>query len=108
MNKIGQVLSKIGTKLTSRKFLMALLVDIIGIVMLIANQGEGDLQCIASIILIVISTCSYITNEAKVDAAAVTKVALSVEEISKLIESMLNNDDDLISRSEDTSNKGVD
>lgn len=111
MSKIGQVLSKIGSKFMSRKFLLALLGDIIGVVMLVSNQGEGDLQCIASIILIVVSTLAYISNEAKIDAAAVSKVSASIEDIAKIIEVMLNNDDDLISKTTDTTNdseKGVD
>lgn len=91
-----------GSKFFSRKFLLSLLGNIIGIVSLIASEGEGDVQIIASIILIIVSTCTYIMQEAKVDALSVqTKVLISAEQIKQLLDELKNNDDPLISKSND-------
>ena len=93
-------------KITSRKFIMSLVADVIGIVTLVANKDGNDLQLIASILLIISSTIVYIIGEAKVDAAhSATNIAsaigISVEQIEELIKKMQTNDDPLISSKEE-------
>ena len=84
-------------KLTSRKFLMSLAGDLIGVITLISAEDGNDIQVIASIVLIIVSTVTYILGEAKVDAAAAaTTIGESTAEIIKLIKVLLNNEDDLI------------
>ena len=91
-------------KITSRKFIMSLIADLVGIVTLIASEEGNDLQVIASIVLIIISTVAYIVSEARVDAAAVaTRLGLTASEIIKLVEIIRNNDDPLISKNDETS-----
>ena len=92
------------SKFFSRKFLLALLGSITGVVTLVASEGEGDVQIIASIILIVVSVCTYIVQEAKVDAASVLS---SAEQIKELIEKLKTNDDPLITASKETESIGT-
>lgn len=88
-------------KLKSRKFLMSLAGDLIGVITLVAAEDGNDVQVIASIILIIVSTVAYIMGEAKVDAAsAATTIGESTAEIIKLIKVLLNNDDPLIDKAE--------
>lgn len=94
------------SKFCSRKFLLALLGDIIGIVTIVADNGEGDVQAVAAIILIILSTVSYIIGESKIDAVgAAKKVITSAEEVEKLVHEILTNDDNLISAKENKDNK---
>ena len=91
------------SKFKSRKFLLALLADIVGIISLVASNGEGDSQAIASILLICISTGIYIYQEAAVDKAAViTKVGQAVGDIQKQIDIIMNNNDPLIGKDDTT------
>ena len=75
-------------KYGSRKFLIAMLTNVLCIATLLSGYG-GKIGLIGSIIAIVVNTAIYIVNERKIDVEAVNKVIkLSVDdfnEIKKLI-----------------------
>ena len=76
-------------KYGSRKFLLTLFTNILGIATILSGYG-GKIGLVASIVAIVITTAIYIVNERKIDVEAVTKIIkLSIddyEKIKKLIE----------------------
>lgn len=97
-------------KYLSRKFLLSLSADILGVISLIASEDGNDLQILASISLIAISTIVYVVAEAKVDSAHVAtnvanKLGMALEEISVLVDKMQTNDDPLISSVHTTESK---
>ena len=75
-------------KYGSRKFLIAMLTNVLCIATLLSGYG-GKIGLIGSIIAIVVNSAIYIINERKIDVEAVNKVIkLSVDdfnEIKKLI-----------------------
>lgn len=75
-------------KYGSRKFLIAMLTNVLCIATLLSGYG-GKIGLIGSIVAIVVNTAIYIVNERKIDVEAVNKVIkLSVDdfnEIKKLI-----------------------
>lgn len=75
-------------KYGSRKFLIAILTNILCIATLLSGYG-GKIGLIGSIIAIVVNSAIYMINERKIDVEAVNKVIkLSVDdfnEIKKLV-----------------------
>ena len=75
-------------KYGSRKFLIAMLTNILCIATLLSGYG-GKIGLIGSIIAIVVNSAIYVINERKIDVEAVNKVIkLSVDdfnEIKKLV-----------------------
>ena len=75
-------------KYGSRKFLIAMLTNVLCIATLLSGYG-GKIGLIGSIIAIVVNSAIYMINERKIDVEAVNKVIkLSVDdfnEIKKLI-----------------------
>lgn len=75
-------------KYGSRKFLIAMLTNVLCIATLLSGYG-GKIGLIGSIVAIVVNTAIYIVNERKIDVEAVNKVIkLSVDdfnEIKKLV-----------------------
>ena len=75
-------------KYGSRKFLIAMLTNVLCIATLLSGYG-GKIGLIGSIIAIVVNSAIYVINERKIDVEAVNKVIkLSVDdfnEIKKLI-----------------------
>ena len=75
-------------KYGSRKFLIAMLTNILCIATLLSGYG-GKIGLIGSIIAIVVNSAIYMINERKIDVEAVNKVIkLSVDdfnEIKKLV-----------------------
>lgn len=71
-------------KFLSRKFLVTLLTDILGVAVILSDIG-GKVGLIASICAIVLTTIVYIINEASIDKASVNLTTIT-EEIIKDIE----------------------
>ena len=75
-------------KYRSRKFLIAMLTNVLCIATLLSGYG-GKIGLIGSIIAIVVNSAIYMINERKIDVEAVNKVIkLSVDdfnEIKKLV-----------------------
>ena len=75
-------------KYGSRKFLIAMLTNVLCIATLLSGYG-GKIGLIGSIVAIVVNSAIYIINERKIDVEAVNKVIkLSVDdfnEIKKLV-----------------------
>lgn len=73
-------------KYGSRKYLIAMLTNILCIVTVLSGYG-GKVGLVASIIAIVITTAIYIVNERKIDVEAVQKIIqLTVEDYQKIKE----------------------
>lgn len=71
-------------KYGSRKFLLTLFTNILGIATILSGYG-GKIGLIASITAIVVTTAIYITNERKIDVEAVTKIIkLSIDDYEKI------------------------
>lgn len=71
-------------KYGSRKFLLTLFTNILGIATILSGYG-GKIGLIASITAIVVTTAIYITNERKIDVEAVAKIIkLSVDDYEKI------------------------
>ena len=71
-------------KYGSRKFLLTLFTNVLGIATILSGYG-GKIGLIASITAIVITTAIYITNERKIDVEAVTKIIkLSIDDYEKI------------------------
>lgn len=71
-------------KFLSRKFIVTLLTDILGVVILLSDLG-GKLGAIMSIVAIVLTSIIYIISEASVDRKGVTLTNIT-EEVLKDIE----------------------
>ena len=71
-------------KYGSRKFLLTLFTNVLGIATILSGYG-GKIGLIASITAIVVNTAIYITNERKIDVEAVTKIVkLSIDDYEKI------------------------
>ena len=71
-------------KYGSRKFLLTLFTNVLGIATILSGYG-GKIGLIASITAIVVTTAIYITNERKIDVEAVTKIVkLSIDDYEKI------------------------
>lgn len=71
-------------KYGSRKFLLTLFTNVLGIATILSGYG-GKIGLIASITAIVVTTAIYITNERKIDVEAVAKIIkLSVDDYEKI------------------------
>lgn len=71
-------------KYGSRKFLLTLFTNILGIATILSGYG-GKIGLVASIVAIVITTAIYIANERKIDVEAVTKIIkLSIDDYEKI------------------------
>lgn len=73
-------------KFLSRKFLITLLTDVLGVTAILSNIG-GRIGLISSICAIVLTTVIYIINEASIDKANINLTMLT-EEIIKDIETL--------------------
>ena len=74
-------------KLTSRKFWITLLSNIIGIASLLTASDNAEVQMVASIVLIVSTNVAYILGESKVDAVNVAKNVIDmIEEIREIVD----------------------
>ena len=86
-------------KYGSRKYLIAMLTNILCIVTVLSGYG-GKVGLVASIIAIVTTTAIYIVNERKIDVEAVQKIIqLTVEDyerIKELIEDYENDNEDKV------------
>lgn len=71
-------------KLKSRKFLMALLSVVLGVLSLF-GVADGTVEIASSIGLILVPTIVYIVTEGKIDAAAIGKIIDSADEILDII-----------------------
>ena len=84
-------------KYGSRKFLIAMLTNVLCIATLLSGYG-GKIGLIGSIIAIVVNSAIYMINERKIDVEAVNKVIkLSVDdfnEIKKLVNEYEENEKD--------------
>ena len=84
-------------KYGSRKFLIAMLTNVLCIATLLSGYG-GKIGLIGSIIAIVVNSAIYVINERKIDVEAVNKVIkLSVDdfnEIKKLVNEYEENEKD--------------
>ena len=72
-------------KFKSRKFLMALVSVIMGVLGM-AGVADGTIEVVSSIALILIPVVTYIVTEGKIDAAAVDKIVEAVGEIVDTIQ----------------------
>ena len=71
-------------KYGSRKFLLTLFTNVLGIATILSGYG-GKIGLIASITAIVVTTAIYITNERKIDVEAVAKIIkLSIDDYEKI------------------------
>ena len=71
-------------KYGSRKFLLTLFTNVLGIATILSGYG-GKIGLIASITAIVVTTAIYIINERKIDVEAVTKIVkLSIDDYEKI------------------------
>ena len=71
-------------KYGSRKFLLTLFTNVLGIATILSGYG-GKIGLIASITAIVVTTAIYITNERKIDVEAMTKIVkLSIDDYEKI------------------------
>lgn len=84
-------------KYGSRKFLIAMLTNVLCIATLLSGYG-GKIGLIGSIVAIVVNSAIYMINERKIDVEAVNKVIkLSVDdfnEIKKLVNEYKENEKD--------------
>lgn len=71
--------------LFSRKFLMAMLSVVVGILTMF-GVADGTVEVVSSIGLILIPTIIYIVTEGKIDAIAVKLITETVNEIVDVIE----------------------
>lgn len=78
-------------KFKSRKFLMATLSVIVGI-MGMFGVADNTIEMVSSIALILIPIITYIITEGKIDAAAVNQVVSSIDDIIDILMGI--NDDD--------------
>ena len=73
-------------KYGSRKFIIAMLTNILCVAVLLSKYG-GEIGLIGSIIAIVINSAIYIINERKIDVEAVQKIIqLSVDDYKEIKE----------------------
>ena len=71
-------------KYGSRKFLIAMLTNVLCIATLLSGYG-GKIGLIGSIIAIVVNSAIYMINERKIDVEAVTKIIkLSIDDYEKI------------------------
>ena len=73
-------------KFLSRKFIVTLLADILGVFVILTELG-GKVGLIAAMISIILTTIVYIINESAIDKEGV-KLTLIAEEIIKDIEEL--------------------
>lgn len=71
-------------KLKSRKFLMAFLSTVIGVLTMFGID-DTTVQMVSSIGLIVIPSITYIITEGCLDAAAIKKITSTIEEVVDVI-----------------------
>lgn len=71
-------------KFKSRKFLMAALSVIVGI-MGMFGVADNTIEMVSSIALILIPIITYIVTEGKIDAAAVNQVVSSIDDIIDIL-----------------------
>ena len=71
-------------KFLSRKFIVTILTDILGVVLLLSDLG-GKLGAIMGIVAIVLTSIIYIISEASVDRKGITLTNIT-EEVLKAIE----------------------
>ena len=75
-------------KITSRKFWITILGNVIGVCSLLTASPNAEIQMVASIILIVCTNVTYILGESKIDAMSAAKKALeTIEELKKIVDS---------------------
>lgn len=72
-------------KFKSRKFLMALVSVIVGVLGM-AGVADGTIEVVSSIALILIPVVTYIVTEGKIDAAAVGKILDAAEKVIDTIQ----------------------
>jgi hypothetical protein len=72
-------------KFKSRKFLMALLSVVVGILTMF-GIADGTVEVVSSIGLIVIPVVIYIVTEGKIDAAAVKKIIDAADDITDIVD----------------------
>ena len=86
-------------KFLSRKFIVTLLTDILGVVLLLSDLG-GKLGAIMGIVAIVLTSIIYIISEAAIDSKGVTltniteEVLKDIKEIKPIIETIKKSNED--------------
>lgn len=71
-------------KLTSRKFLLAMVTVIAGIVAM-CGASEGVVEAVAASLTALVPTVIYIVTEGRIDAAAVGQIAGAVQDVAESI-----------------------
>lgn len=72
-------------KIGSRKFLMALLSVVVGVLSLF-GVAEGTIEMVSSIGMVVIPSIIYIVTEGKIDAANIKKITETIDKVVDVIE----------------------
>lgn len=86
-------------KFLSRKFIVTILTDILGVVLLLSDLG-GKLGAIMGIVAIVLTSIIYIISEATIDSKGVTltniteEVLKDIKEIKPIIETIKKSNED--------------
>ena len=86
-------------KFLSRKFIVTILTDILGVVILLSDLG-GKLGAIMGIVAIVLTSIIYIISEATIDSKGVTltniteEVLKDIKEIKPIIETIKKSNED--------------
>lgn len=87
-------------KFLSRKFIVTLLTDILGVALLLSDLG-GKLGAIMGIVAIVLTSIIYIISEAAIDSKGVTltniteEVLKDIKEIKPIIETIKKSNEDI-------------
>ena len=72
-------------KFQSRKFLMALLSVVLGI-MTLFGVAETSIEVVSSVGLVLIPTIVYIFTEGKIDAAGVKQITSTIDDIVDVVD----------------------
>lgn len=93
-------MKKLLEKFTSRKFLLALIATIAGVVAM-CGVPDGVVEAVSAALTALIPTVIYIITEGRIDAAAVGQIAGAVQDVA---ESVADNDQesDVAGTGEDT------
>ena len=83
-------------KISSRKFWVALIGNIIGVCSLLTSSDNAEVQVVASVILIICSNVAYILGESKIDAIyAAQKLLDTVDDVKDVIKDYQEKNDDI-------------
>lgn len=86
-------MKKLLEKFTSRKFLLAVVTVIAGVVAM-CGASEGVVEAVTAALTALIPTVIYIVTEGRIDAAAVGQIAGAVQDIAEGVAADTNDDAD--------------